>query len=522
VPEVRPYFGLTHVAFVDGREKIEDDSSSGGLYWHRVDLRPDAAALPSVRLWPSVAGRSSGTPFEPSKQVLVAALSNDGERLALRDPEDATRVDVWESGGGRVFGLRPYGQKPVEWVSWSATGRLLTLGDGKLTGWEIPGPRAVFEVAGRYQLPAEPVRGRAWVALAAGRHVDLVDTATGRCLGRLAADDLPDDPYRSLGISPDGKLLAVCCRGNSALCRDAPFQGFGLVRTWDLATGRERQPVVVQRFWGRPIFVPDDKRVLLAYSTYDLASRLPAGAYEFYGAVGLGPDGNVWTLQLPQAGPPPRPAPHVRGQPPAPLALPPAEAKWPRSTLRPVRLVPAGQPLEPAWLLDKRSPIAVEADLGDAGRSADLARNMASLLAKSGFTVGPGGWRVKADCREAVTQFSPYARWVGNQPVPAVEVNWHLVGPDGTTVVWDQAKMVQFDTQSRYFKGSKSTGKTIGKMEEVQVEFDFGGRNPREAILEELYEKSVNLLMELPPARYYPHDKRWLELPVKGAVEPVN
>ena len=42
------------------------------------------------------------------------------------------------------------------------------------------------------------------------------------------------------------------------------------------------------------------------------------------------------------------------------------------------------------------------------------------------------------------------------------------------------------------------------------------------AILEELYEKSVNLLMDVPTVRYYPHDKGWLELPVKAAVEPVN
>jgi hypothetical protein len=244
---------------------------------------------------------------------------------------------------------------------------------------------------------------------------------------------------------------------------------------------------------------------------------MPAEFYEFYGAVGIGPDGNVWTLQFPPTAPAQMRLDLLPPQLRQLAAIKPAQG-----TLRAVRLLPAGQPLDPAWLLDKRSPITVEANLDNAGRSDELARNMARQLTNAGFTVGPGGWRVTADCRETLVQFSPYARWVGNQPVPAMEVNWRLVGPDGKTVVWEQSKLVQFDGQSRYRKDAKSTGKTIGMMEEVKVEFDFGGRNPRAAILEELQEKSVYLLMDVPTARYYPHGKQLLELPVKAAVEPVN
>src|SRR5262249_12885873 len=149
------------------------------------DLRPNAPASVSVPLWSQAVGPDRSGTFDPQKQGLVAALSNDGERLALRDPADAARVGVWGARGKRPPRPGPHGKKPVQWVTWSADGKLLTLGGGKLTGWDVAGGKAVYEADGTYRLPADAVRGRAWLALSAGTHIDLLEAATGRCLGRL-------------------------------------------------------------------------------------------------------------------------------------------------------------------------------------------------------------------------------------------------------------------------------------------------------------------------------------------------
>src|SRR5262249_5446870 len=154
-------------------------------------------------------------------------------------------------------------------VSWSADGKLLTLGDGKLTGWDPKTGRALFEVAGNYRLPVETPRGRAWLAVSSGDHIDLLDSATGRCLARIPTGEMPDDPYQSLAISPDAMVLALCCRGDDKRCRKAPFPGFSLVRSWSLITGQEQEPVVVNRLFGWPIFLPDKDRVLMSRLTYD-------------------------------------------------------------------------------------------------------------------------------------------------------------------------------------------------------------------------------------------------------------
>src|SRR5262249_21319701 len=116
---------------------------------------------------------------------------------------------------------------------------------------------------------------------------------------RIPTGGLPADPFQSLAISPDATLLALCCRGDDKHCRNAPFFGFGLVRTWNLATGQEQEPVVVNRPFGWPIFLPDKERVLTARWTYDLGSGLPAESFNFYGAAGLGPDGRLWTFEFP-------------------------------------------------------------------------------------------------------------------------------------------------------------------------------------------------------------------------------
>jgi hypothetical protein len=50
-----------------------------------------------------------------------AGLSADGQLLAVRDPADLYRLDVWDAEGKRLGGFVPYDRKtPVEWIGWGA------------------------------------------------------------------------------------------------------------------------------------------------------------------------------------------------------------------------------------------------------------------------------------------------------------------------------------------------------------------------------------------------------------------
>src|SRR5262249_45175937 len=155
--------------------------------WHRLDRNTGKREGAPTTLW--AAGRlAPGDPpnTRPSLPTL-GALSADGQQLAARDPLETDRVDVWKSGGEPVAGLRPYGAgKNMDGIGFSASGKLLTLGSGTLTAWELPGLKAVYEVAGEYRDVARLAPGRGWVAVASGNtRVDLLDTETGKCLGRI-------------------------------------------------------------------------------------------------------------------------------------------------------------------------------------------------------------------------------------------------------------------------------------------------------------------------------------------------
>src|SRR5205814_259794 len=135
--------------------------------------------------------------------------------------------DVWDAGGQRLLGLVPYPDYPLVWVGWSANGRLLTAGRGKLTAWEVPAGRAVFEVEGQYAGPVHLEPGRRWlVAATFPGPIDVLAADTGACLGRCSADNYG---YRcaQLALSPDGTRLV---RALSAVSAN--------LAVWDLTTGR--------------------------------------------------------------------------------------------------------------------------------------------------------------------------------------------------------------------------------------------------------------------------------------------
>jgi hypothetical protein len=162
-------------------------------------------------------------------------LTPDGALLALRDPANPQRLDLWDATGKRLAGLVPDPKAAIEWLGFANADTLLTVAGGKLTGWQWRTAKVLFEVAGGYEGACHFPPGRAWVAAPAAAHVDFLDTKTGTLLGRCAAA-AGTAVWHHTSLSPDGKLLLRTTGGEQPNKENLPRAAFVL---WDLTNGKE-------------------------------------------------------------------------------------------------------------------------------------------------------------------------------------------------------------------------------------------------------------------------------------------
>ncbi len=176
--------------------------------WQRHELQTGNSIGAPITLWPWA--------WNPVKRAghpgrLLAALSPDDRMLALRDAESPGRLDVWTNEGNRIAGFYPAGQEStIDWIGWDPQNRLLMLCEGLLTAWEVPAAKAIYEIDGGYSLPVNVPSGGNWLAISAETHIDLIETATGKCIGRCATG-VPGT-VADLAVSPDGRAwrLSTC------------------------------------------------------------------------------------------------------------------------------------------------------------------------------------------------------------------------------------------------------------------------------------------------------------------------
>jgi hypothetical protein len=505
VPNAPALFGDAHVGFVDSYAELNDPrliaslrpkaqrgdkeaaaklyaayKHPAGVHWHRYDLRTGKPAGPVIELWPWATSPFPGTALDFGSAPAALAMTRDGNRIALRDPADAARVDVWDASGKRLLGLLPYGgDTPVQWVGWSSGGRLLTLGSGKFTGWEVPSGKAVFEAAGGYRLPIAQVRGRAWVAVNAGPHIDLLDCEAGRCLGRCAPGGDEHDPSRAtdLALAPDGTLLACLAWRKSPEPRS-----MGALLAWDLNTGQALPVVFTARTPGRALLVLDGRRVLLdgveevdLNLRRELAIYLPPPVLTFDnlphpgGPLPSSPDGRLWSF-----GPEPG-FEDLREQKGPTLVM-----------LRPLDLPGCDTTsADPALVFTKKTPLVVEVDLGSEERGRQFGKSLVTFLQNNGFQIGKGGWRLRASYEVQETEhYMTFKGWLGGLVnIPRVAITWKLYAPDGE-VAHSAAAKSEFGQQSKYYKGERIVGKQ-GPYIQVEWTWEFD-KPPRQAMVEEL------------------------------------
>lgn len=439
-----------------------------GTHWFRYDLRTGKRSGEPVRL------DATYDAFNFNQTVIAMAMSRDGKCLALRHPQETSRIDVYEAEGTRSHTFTPYAANvPVQWVGWSGSGKLLTLGDGKLTGWSIPEGKAALEIEGQYHVPVRQVRGNAWLAAPASDHIDLLDTETGACLGRciLTGNDHDASRETDMAIAVDGTGLFY-----HALHKKPDWQRVGVVFGWDLTTGQAMPPVVSDRPPGGGMEAIDRQRLLLGgafdvkagvvYATYMVP---PARTYDWFplppqNLIPGSPDGRMWTW-----------------------GLEPGAEDSRRYMLRAVEFPGIETGPTSAQIFTKATPLRVEVDMGDKTRSEVLGKNLLKALQAQGFTIGKGDWTLKATCdvKSSDTNLSMKG-WGGKVNVLEVALHYKLFSPEGE-LAHATGMTLQLGTGSKYFRGQRQVSQK-GIEITLELTWEFPDRNPREAIIEELLE----------------------------------
>lgn len=308
--------GMTAVAFSpDGRQLAV--AAQGG---ESLDLW-DALKVKRLRALVGPGGTVSEVVYSPDGAVVAAAF---------KIPERAGEVRVWGTDTGEQLSVLGPHERGAERVAFSPDGtRLLTTsGDGVATLWNPRTGSRLVSVASGYGgvfADASAVFGLDGRRMAY-RMPSLIDTQTGEPLGGL----LPQGNISCLGVSPDGRLVAVGMSigtvylaefatakryarlvGHAAAVRAISFNVDGTLlltgsmdgsaRLWNAQTGQE-----IRLYHGhegsveKVMFSPDERRIITAAT--DGTTRiwdprqgnelcvLP-GQQDFPRAVALSPDG---------------------------------------------------------------------------------------------------------------------------------------------------------------------------------------------------------------------------------------
>jgi hypothetical protein len=489
------------------------------VHWQRLDLRTGKPLGQPLVLWPwaTLPGKADPPTVPP------AALTADGKRLALADLSDAARVDIWDDAGTRLLGLVPDpNRKAIDWLGWSGDGRLLTLAGGKLTAWDVPAGKAVYEVAGEYKAPLQLAPGRAWLVAPAEAHVDLLDTATGRCLGRCREEGLDKD-WHGCSLSPDGRTL-VRTRDGDLVDRRAPQMGQrARAHVWDLTTGKHAgsfqfgSAPAVQMFWCNPrqfLVAPHGNAGLIdldaqaVVCSYDLPKERAAARGQGLDLFRGDTAGRLWmNLGKPQ---------HMQKLPTGPWR--PLVVPDPKGKADGVLARAEGR----EYQFGRGATVQVEVDLGEHDRSLAAAQRLAALLQAEGYVIGPKGWRLRVSHEEYDTKqrLERYDGDTDGPPVVGIQVTSQLLAPDGTAT-WKTTSRGSFSvTNNKYVKQRRFEG---GPNMVTRVKLDFQGQNPRTAMREDVLDRFAEprQLPEGMPRGFLRAEGQYRPLPLRAEL-PVR
>lgn len=467
------------------------------MNWKKINANGDQGK--PIELWPN-ALEPGDVPTQFGLGWLKVDQTAACDKLALRDPKNLGRVDIWDDTGKRITGF-PVAESggDVTWLAWAKGARLLTLADGKLTGWDGPKAKAVFRTSVTYtSVFLAPTRK--WIACVADKQIDFIDTDTGKPLGRVVPPGSVGD-WPALGISQDGQRFFGARSKSSANAQTGALAMLEFV-TWDLRTGEQGAAStaygVCKMRPGTLIHELNPKQWLIGNDILDhdcnittLTLTLPTDADTFPMAY-FGD--RLWF-------------PVARGSNPAGgrSATMLTSKLIPGDLVNPPKIKPADIVFRPG------NQVKVTANMGNNDRNSVVKGKYEAALLSEGFVMGDGGWTIKVSGSSSATGDKITFAFGSEVSVPAVIATARLVAPDGTSRGLTSFGGTFGRTRSKYYVNTAAGG--------TSTQYDFGGRDPKAAMLEEAWEDAMTGFSSKFPLFLAKVDGKLVELPVPVGVK---
>jgi hypothetical protein len=224
---------------------------------------------------------------------IAGDLSPDGEALAVIDPQEEKRVDIWNLATGKpqvsFQPLRAGEDSKVRFAAFLPEKRFLTITKaGKLTVWSIPDCKAIYSGDG-YQGTQALSPGRKYLAASGDSGIVILETATGELRGQLtlSTGSVPANTFALAFNTESTTLVGVLSKASN---------GVTLAR-WQLGKQSPNGSFYGLPHLGRSVQCCGEEYVLVDNQLFDLNLQALVGIYSLpgMGRGGFeGPDGRFW------------------------------------------------------------------------------------------------------------------------------------------------------------------------------------------------------------------------------------